>query len=165
MSPSSRGRGLKSSIIPGRLRASSVALFARAWIEILNAGLYLSAYTRSPSSRGRGLKLCERHSFQKQTRSPSSRGRGLKCPQSASAVTCRMSPSSRGRGLKYELIRIKLLFQSSPSSRGRGLKSLSTFADSWILPVALFARAWIEMIKADKNEALTMRRPLREGVD
>ena len=56
------------------------------------------------------------------------------------------SPSSRGRGLKYCKIIGAYIFWVSPSSRGRGLKSCGTNGVNNDKNVALFTRAWIEII-------------------
>ena len=55
LSPSSRGRGLKYCKIICAYIFWIVALFTRAWIEIIN-GTVIIGRTWSPSSRGRGLK-------------------------------------------------------------------------------------------------------------
>ena len=76
-----------------------------------------------------------------------------------------MSPSSRGRGLKYIdyiACSAKLV---SPSSRGRGLKSPVHEVFNIPSDVALFTRAWIEMLIVSENLATIIRRPLHEGVD
>ena len=75
------------------------------------------------------------------------------------------SPSSRGRGLKYIdyiACSAKLV---SPSSRGRGLKSPVHEVFNIPSDVALFTRAWIEMLIVSENLATIIRRPLHEGVD
>ena len=56
-SPSLRGRGLKCHIICNLTRCAIVALFTRAWIEMLQTSSLPVSLT-SPSLRGRGLKLC-----------------------------------------------------------------------------------------------------------
>ena len=55
MSPSSRGRGLKSSSLQDFFNVVNVALFTRAWIEINHQPFFWLLFW-SPSSRGRGLK-------------------------------------------------------------------------------------------------------------
>ncbi len=57
-----------------------------------------------------------------------------------------MSPSSRGRGLKLLVCTLMVLFTVSPSSRGRGLKYNSTINIKRCNIVALFTRAWIEIL-------------------
>ena len=54
-SPSSRGRGLKYHVKSGLNIRKLVALFTRAWIEIVT-DIYDRLGVLSPSSRGRGLK-------------------------------------------------------------------------------------------------------------
>ena len=101
--------------------------------------------TKSPSSRGRGLKFFYQNIFTNAFKSPSSRGRGLKSNGSKDetynptvALFTRawieiclslsilyrpfVSPSSRGRGLKFKGCHLASIFRRSPSSRGRGLK-------------------------------------------
>ena len=57
MSPSSRGRGLKFCKHTYSCSRRRVALFTRAWIEILCFPSLCPFCWQSPSSRGRGLKL------------------------------------------------------------------------------------------------------------
>ena len=52
----------------------------------------------------------------------------------------------------------------SPSLRGRGLKSVPKKI-TFIATVALFTRAWIEMISKPNAVLQMRRRPLYEGVD
>ena len=101
-----------------------VALFTRAWIEIPHG-------KPSPKSR----------------LSPSSRGRGLKFKIVYSLIMNFVSPSSRGRGLKCDFFIYKALRTASPSSRGRGLKSQAVSGCSDLHNVALFTRAWIEILQ------------------
>ena len=56
-SPSSRGRGLKCSLYDTSELVDEVALFTRAWIEIEYVTNCDLRHSWSPSSRGRGLKL------------------------------------------------------------------------------------------------------------
>ena len=54
---------------------------------------------------------------------------------------------------------------ASPSSRGRGLKfGLSSVMLSFTA-VALFTRAWIEMVVFELIVKIAISRPLHEGVD
>ena len=122
-----------------------VALFTRAWIEIGRAYRRKQSNFGSPSSRGRGLKYHLTNVTKTSEWSPSSRGRGLKsCVIITPALTA-WSPSSRGRGLKYE--KRTILNQ---------LRSVALFTRAWIeiiqkntlqtaVTVALFTRAWIEI--------------------
>ena len=97
------------------------------------------------------------------------------------------SPSSRGRGLKSRLLSKRRKVGKSPSSRGRGLKSnliylhqlimiVALFTRAWIeivfwlfvlelSPVALFTRAWIEIDVSSNIVSSDFSRPLHEGVD
>ena len=102
--------------------------------------------TASPSSRGRGLKCDTVKQTAENLLSPSSRGRGLKSTLQERYSTLKQSPSSRGRGLKFTAYRSGTLIAWSPSSRGRGLKSSVTGRFWSSACVALFTRAWIEMI-------------------
>ena len=120
-----------------------VALFTRAWIEIAHIYPMHNAGDMSPSSRGRGLKLLrEILEF-------------LKGP----------SPSSRGRGLKLTLGQITSEISVSPSSRGRGLKLLPPPDIDGYNAVALFTRAWIEIGMLGDYSIFDICRPLHEGVD
>ena len=58
-----------------------------------------------------------------------------------------LSPSSRGRGLKYRISANNVDTLLSPSSWGRGLKYRKEGKAVWKYLVALFMRAWIEMIR------------------
>ena len=58
---------------------NNVALFARAWIEIWVENYEDLSDDTSPSLRGRGLKSQVADLFSLCTSSPSLRGRGLKC--------------------------------------------------------------------------------------
>ena len=79
----------------------TVALFTRAWIEILSSvngtiAWDVALFTRAWIEMEKApYLLCKRRM------SPSSRGRGLKLSVSASPGVFRPSPSSRGRGLKW----------------------------------------------------------------
>ena len=122
----------------------AVALFTRAWIEIIFFD-EIQPENKSPSSRGRGLKSpldsvavagdtvalftrawieidAQYRVSQSCRSSPSSRGRGLKCYILALFLAFWWSPSSRGRGLKLFKAREITVYRKSPSSRGRGLK-------------------------------------------
>ena len=57
-----------------------------------------------------------------------------------------MSPSSRGRGLKLVAITAPCAVSTSPSSRGRGLKWCDYCRLQFFQRVALFTRAWIEIL-------------------
>ena len=163
-------------------------LFARAWIEMPPYFLSATIGIKSPSLRGRGLK-----SFSKQpfilylTSRPLCEGVDWNDIFAIAGDTRKLSPSLRGRGLKFDMMKLIRKTERSPSLRGRGLKyeacqniapegEVALFARAWIeilapwstrwLPsVALFARAWIEIhfshLLAPKGES----RPLCEGVD
>ncbi|MDE8719337.1 hypothetical protein PZH37_20535, partial [[Eubacterium] siraeum] len=68
-----------NNILQNGHKMAMVALFTRAWIEIAMEHNLISGLIRSPSSRGRGLKLI------------------IFCKM---GIKWRWSPSSRGRGLK-----------------------------------------------------------------
>ena len=53
----------------------------------------------------------------------------------------------------------------SPSLRGRGLKCYFSLHNEKTLIVALFARAWIEILMLSLNLSVFRSRPLCEGVD
>ena len=105
------------------MRNSLVALFTRAWIEILGFPIaccvaMVALFTRAWIE----IEIIIRSMF-----------------------IILLSPSSRGRGLKLTLFFVLFKSVKSPSSRGRGLKSKSQgFLNPNIL-VALFTRAWIEI--------------------
>ena len=79
--------------------------------------------------------------------SPSSRGRGLKSCHLLPRACLSESPSSRGRGLKYSCRKGRGKIGKSPSSRGRGLKSATAVNTTDAINVALFTRAWIEILR------------------
>ena len=82
---------------------------------------------------------------EKAVKSPSLRGRGLKWYGVAGEARLGLSPSLRGRGLKFPKGLVKSFGLMSPSLRGRGLKLRIVDNKSNESPVALFARAWIEI--------------------
>ena len=100
-----------------------VALFTRAWIEI-NSRLqdlhhtYVALFTRA----------------------------WIEIDGQKSSINRKKSPSSRGRGLKYNSHFFCFVYTVSPSSRGRGLKCRKRTSLCQMVRVALFTRAWIEML-------------------
>ena len=140
--------------------------------------LSIPVATASPSSRGRGLKCPHLFGDKVAHMSPSSRGRGLKScffiRQNIAdyvalftrawieifisfATPLRiLSPSLRGRGLKYAGTMQERLTSGSPSLRGRGLKFRIPSSEIYIVTVALFARAWIEIMSLEKATDLTV---------
>ncbi len=122
MSPSSRGRGLKSEEVAKLAAETFVALFTRAWIEIHERLLALRLCA-SPSSRGRGLKsqsLLHVAYFLSVALFTRAWIEIMSIPRLSNAWM--RSPSSRGRGLKYKINAYLAKHIWSPSSRGRGLK-------------------------------------------
>ena len=125
------------------LRGCAVALFTRAWIEII----------RFPVCRYkmRGRPLYEGVDW-------NSGGE----PLFSGFVA---SPSLRGRGLKY------LQHEYSYSSQYVALFTRAWIEMTFFLtirfamPVALFTRAWIEIKTTSWNSLFVARRPLYEGVD
>ena len=85
--------------------------------------------------------------------SPSLRGRGLKFECAPRLAIFDVSPSLRGRGLKSKGLSVEYhdVFKS-PSLRGRGLKLILTLCAIINVSVALFARAWIEIISVTTYE-------------
>ena len=101
----------------------SVALFTRAWIEIS----YISGKFASQSS-------------------PSLRGRGLKYFNISFLSRSSMSPSLRGRGLKYKPRENFSVPLGRPLYEGVDWNKLSRKVIKWPCHVALFTRAWIEIV-------------------
>ena len=93
--------------------------------------------------------------------SPSLRGRGLKLTIGMALIIIIPSPSLRGRGLKYVDTQNGLILFWSPSLRGRGLKWLP-YALNVLDRVALFTRAWIEIVKP-KAVCQALRSPSLRG--
>ena len=142
-----------------------VALFTRAWIEI---AVSYSDYSseRSPSLRGRGLKLFKTWE---------------------TTIYCDVALFTRAwieimlyniKYLKYNValftrawIEIRYMISSlkwelsSPSLRGRGLKYIFLMTLRQFFLVALFTRAWIEIFNHFLREFVFRSRPLYEGVD
>ena len=100
-----------------------VALFTRAWIEI----------EKNPSKS------------EKNPRSPSSRGRGLKLFSLGCADERHTSPSSRGRGLKYNVGNIGNGYTSVALFTRAWIEIRCGKFWKCKLCVALFTRAWIEI--------------------
>ena len=97
---------------------NAVALFTRAWIEIADKLTRGRERRKSPSSRGRGLKLFVLDPSLLVDLSPSSRGRGLKLLVFVLMLKNATSPSSRGRGLKSIACCIAMFWQSRPLHEG-----------------------------------------------
>ena len=163
-SPSSRGRGLKSKLCGKLCDVINVALFTRAWIEInkkwiLVRRICVALFTRA------WIEILTENQTLPDPESPSSRGRGLKSMTEYGEEDIKLSPSSRGRGLKYNITAKEHHVIESPSSRGRGLKCMFRLVLLSIPHVALFTRAWIEIVDAGFNFCSDTGRPLHEGVD
>ena len=136
---------MKCQFLPQKMVKALVALFTRAWIEM----------------------LFELHVSPEGAKSPSSRGRGLKSLDSRSKYTYRpvalftrawieiFLPYLYGRDLFValftrawiEMLKLNINFTKfwSPSSRGLGLKSTNLTYNQVFVLVALFTRAWIEI--------------------
>ena len=99
-----------------------VALFTRAWIEI-PLGIPEHKGKRSPSSRGRGLKSIIRKYCPLSTKVALFTRAWIEIADKLGLLFIVWSPSSRGRGLKYGRVDDAGRLGWSPSSRGRGLKS------------------------------------------
>ena len=168
LSPSLRGSGLKYQDNRQYAFSTSVALFTRAWIEILPSFFpcfvsYVALFTRawieislpfglsycfeSPSLRGRGLKfrtpslgICT------VTCRPLYEGVDWNVLQKLSAKTARESPSLRGRGLKSLYIpSSEIYIASRPLYEGVDWNNISFYYYFPPFIVALFTRAWIEI--------------------
>ena len=122
-----------------------VALFTRAWIEIpkLQAKKFVFA---SPSLRGRGLKWFYNPNHQPTFLSPSLRGRGLKSFGTAHNSDDKRSPSLRGRGLKFFRWFSFYTLICRPLYEGVDWNGWNNQMLTSITGVALFTRAWIEML-------------------
>ena len=141
-----------------------VALFTRAWIEILHftvnpccncVALFTRAWIEmSTSLRGQGRTYVALF-----TRA------WIEIFISFATPLRILSPSLRGRGLKYAGTMQERLTSGSPSLRGRGLKFRIPSSEIYIVTVALFARAWIEIISVVFVLVFKLSRPLCEGVD
>ena len=164
-----------------------VALFTRAWIE-MTCGIIAYGRNASPSSRGRGLKYHNASSplYIRPVALFTRAWIEIRIIIYKEEISM-MSPSSRGRGLKLLVCTLMVLFTVSPSSRGRGLKYNSTinikrcnivalFTRAWIeiisqifaslqQLVALFTRAWIEIASTNTGNRSASSRPLHDGVD
>ena len=145
-SPSSRGRGLKSPNLSDTLPSPYVALFTRAWIEIYSYKsklyqTYVALFTRAwieiviphiiisavccrPLHEGVDWNQIYDKLTEMRASRPLHEGVDWNCRNMLTIYTTSTSPSSRGRGLKY-----------IPSSE----IYIATL-------VALFTRAWIEIV-------------------
>ena len=121
----------------------SVALFARAWIEIFTNFLFVFKFYVALFARA-WIEICYHH---------------------IGNFSCRRSPSLRGRGLKCQRRYRPCGICWSPSLRGRGLKSNVGINNIPTVYVALFARAWIEIYLYSFDVPKLLCRPLCEGVD
>ena len=105
----------------------------------------VGAMISSPSSRGRGLKLCLLLRMSRyQTVALFTRA-WIEIPYTSESFGGYRSPSSRGRGLKWYTLDYTVDYRMSPSSRGRGLKFCKHTYSCSRRRVALFTRAWIEI--------------------
>ena len=132
---------------------SPVALFTRAWIEIFTApplvhGYLVALFTRAWIEIFSSICLSDL-TF----RRPLHEGVDWNVDGYRTMCNSAWSPSSRGRGLKSSIPPTTLLKPSSPSSRGRGLKFLISCQPERTIKVALFTRAWIEIIELSKTIA------------
>ena len=130
-------------------KQKEVALFTRAWIEIV--GSMKAAWENlSPSSRGRGLKYLVNITTDEELMSPSSRGRGLKYF---------LRPLFLRRLTVALFTRAWIEISLEMDSRFCGVVAL--FTRAWIeipclshcalrLFVALFTRAWIEILQVPR---------------
>ena len=106
----------------------------------------VGAMISSPSSRGRGLKLCLLLRMSRyQTVALFTRA-WIEIPYTSESFGGYRSPSSRGRGLKWYTLDYTVDYRMSPSSRGRGLKFCKHTYSCSRRRVALFTRAWIEIL-------------------
>ena len=80
-------------------------------------------------------------------------------------LTVTGSPSLRGRGLKYHTYQENLLPSPVALFARAWIEMVHFFKNGKIFKVALFARAWIEMLDIDRLNELFKGRPLCEGVD
>ena len=143
-SPSLRGRGLKWYLFKIFCKSSLVALFTRAWIEMVAIEYHDVFKRRRPLYEGVDWNgtiifcMCE------VDKSPSLRGRGLKSWYSLHilSVSCVALFTRAWIEISYRT-QADAFFRASPSLRGRGLKSRGTF-----------------LCKAEQ-----LGRPLYEGVD
>ena len=140
MSPSLRGRGLKSSSNRRNCCWNGVALFTRAWIEMLVISIYLRQFPVALFTRA-WIEI--RISTYE------------KCP-----YQCR--PLYEGVDWNNYIVLKQYKLFKSPSLRGRGLKFEIVDVQSDTVIVALFTRAWIE-IKAYKKHYLRWGSPSLRG--
>ena len=140
-SPSLRGRGLK--LLREILEfLKGVALFTRAWIEIVYDYLFCNQHNSRPLYEGVDWNRVQSHP----------------------TVSGHRSPSLRGRGLKYRMLSICSILQLSPSLRGRGLKFVINDAVPYHNRRPLYEGVdWNGL--AALITGLSAGRPLYEGVD
>ena len=166
MSPSSRGRGLKYFDNRYWFLRFLVALFTRAWIEILVDGQTYND-VKSPSSRGRGLKFENIYIKRFRLCVALFTRAWIEIPVvilspllyyvalfTRAWIEIRLWVLALHRLLVALFTRAWIeispsflwaLTWKSPSSRGRGLKSVPKKLTNIMEQVALFTRAWIEM--------------------
>ena len=166
MSPSSRGHGLKYRLSWWKhIRQCRPLHECVDWNDsIIDT---LTNNIKSPSSRGRGLKL--RHIAKRMnwtsvalftrawieipynwTASDPARvalftRAWIEILAQASCLLCLLSPSSRGRGLKYDATAVSISKISRPLHEGVDWNKGIFLASQCKSQVALFTRAWIEI--------------------
>ena len=142
LSPSSRGRGLKSIACCVAMFWQNVALFTRAWIEIISSSsgstlILVALFTRA------WIEISCPYCFEVFTSVALFTRAWIEIIRVAIAPDLLLSPSSRGRGLKYRKNRYNHVYRY----------------------VALFTRAWIEIEGLLYTLRVLPGRPLHEGVD
>ena len=167
MSPSSRGRGLKSkTLLLQKIRKQSrplhegvdwnVMLLQRFVCAVgrplhegvdwnIKQGTQYIGYNCRPLHEGVDWNSLLLILTTIMLRRPLHEGVDWNTSRDGNEINGVKSPSSRGRGLKLIPHWIQPKLMMSPSSRGRGLKSAKSTATFRVNMVALFTRAWIEI--------------------
>ena len=100
-SPSTRGCGLKWTMIFKYANILAVTLYARVWIEIVFMISVVASAWSHPLREGVDWNALFYVDILHFCKSPSTRGCGLKSASDAKAGGTEQSPSTRGCGLKY----------------------------------------------------------------
>ena len=148
----------KSSVYP------FVALFTRAWIEIYGQ-IYGVVCARVALFTRAWIEI-EPITVRDDNRQGRPLHEGVDWNKSTLSciLVCVMSPSSRGRGLKYNLGFEMSFLLPSPSSRGRGLKSFIAQTNKSFAGRPLHEGVdWNNIFKF--RHIYNIGRPLHEGVD
>ena len=144
---------------------TTVSLFTREWIEILEPTSLVSEKTRLPLYEGVDWNDLEGLFSDAASCLPLYEGVDWNGGTTIRHGVINSSPSLRGSGLKYQSAGRAENGITSPSLRGSGLKSKLMDCIRQQERVSLFTREWIEIAFQLSGRNFERSLPLYEGVD